>query len=90
MWSWDITFTAPSQSITSETASTTADTRANQTRVRQAAAAAARSESGRNDVQIAARPEPTAIAHPPTRPHRRIVQATVRASEGAVAGVAAR
>ncbi len=58
--------------------------------MRQAAAVAARSEIGRNDVQIAARPEPTATAAPPTTPQSRTVQARVRASDGAVAGVEAR
>ena len=88
--SCDMTLTAPSQSTTSAMPRTTADTATYATRMRQAAATAARSERGRNDVQIAARPDPTAIALPPMTPHRTTVQTSVRASEGAVAGVAAR
>ena len=88
--SCDITLAAPSQCATSATRNASRESAANQTSVRQAAAVAARSESGRNDVQIAARPEPTATADPPRAPQSRTVQARVRASDGEVAGVVAR
>src|SRR4051812_7266701 len=90
VWSCDITFTAAFQSTTIATTRTTPETAAYQTSVRQAAAAEARRDSGRNDVQIEARPEPTAMAVPPTGPQRRSVQSSARTSEGDVAGVAAR
>src|SRR3954453_19323675 len=86
----DITSAAPSQCITSATGKTANESTTNQTRVRQAAAVAARTETGRNDVQIAARPEPPATAAPPTTPQSRAVQTRVRTSDGAVAGVDAR
>ena len=51
--------------------------------------ATARTDTGRNAAQIAARPEPTARAGPPTRIERSTDQSTARAVSGAVAGVAA-
>ena len=88
--SCDITLTAPSQSTARAARRITSDAAAYQTRMRQAAAAAARSEIGRNDVQMAARPDPTAIAVPPSSTQSSTAQTRARASEGALAAVAAR
>src|SRR4051812_46421387 len=52
--------------------------------MRRQVAAAARTVGGSNVVQIAARPEPTAIAVPPESPQTSIDQSTTRVPDGAV------
>ena len=50
----------------------------------------ARTETGTKAAQIAARPDPTASAGPPTQTVRMTTHRSVRAVDGAVSGVAAR
>ena len=54
------------------------------------AAAVARTGTGTYAAQIAARPDPTARAVPPTRTVSTTTQSRVRPVDGAVSGVAAR
>ncbi len=50
----------------------------------------ARTDTGTNAAQIAARPDPTASAGPPTQTVSTTTHSSVRPVDGAVSGVAAR
>ena len=75
--------------MTSAAAKAKAATASHVTRMLLQAAAAPRSEAGRYAVQIAARPEPTAIAGAPKPAHSSTAHSTTRAPEAPVAGTVA-
>ena len=87
--SWESTFTAVPKSTARASTRASADAAAYQTRTARHVVAAARTETGRSAAQMAARPEPTARAVPPTSTDSRTDQSTALATSGDVPGVAA-
>lgn len=80
---------AVSKSVRSATAKATSETSSQSPMIRRQAAAVATTDAGRVAVQIAARPEPTAMAGAPTKPQSRNENSTTRVVSGAVVEVVA-